>query len=75
MAMMFFFQSGVTTVHGVARFTEDGCVEVDGDTYAADHILIATGSAPVIPKVPGLTPKFLINACLFRINYNFSVAC
>jgi pyruvate/2-oxoglutarate dehydrogenase complex dihydrolipoamide dehydrogenase (E3) component len=43
----------VTVVQGVAHFTEDGCVEVNGEKYTAEHILIATGSAAVIPKLPG----------------------
>jgi len=43
----------VETIHGHAKFTEDKCVEVNGQKYAADHILIATGGKADIPNIPG----------------------
>jgi len=44
----------VDTIIGHASFTEDKCVEVDGQKYAADHILIATGGKADIPtNIPG----------------------
>ncbi|XP_076453867.1 glutathione reductase, mitochondrial-like [Babylonia areolata] len=46
-------KSKVKTLVGHARFTEDKCVEVGGETYSADHIVIATGGRPIIPDVPG----------------------
>ena len=39
---------------GDASFTEDGCVLVDGQKYAAKHILIATGGVPVEANIPGI---------------------
>lgn len=51
--------SGVTLLRGFARFEASGKVVVEGDdggatTLSADHILIATGGAPIIPAdVPG----------------------
>ena len=43
-------------IRGHASFVADGCVEVDGQKYAADHILIATGGRPTMPspsEIPG----------------------
>ena len=45
--------SGIERVSGFARFVDAKRIEVDGETYSADHIVIATGSHPVIPPVPG----------------------
>jgi len=39
---------------GHAQFTEDGCVEVNGEKIQAKHILIATGGRPVYPSIPGI---------------------
>jgi len=43
------------TVHtGRARFVPDGTVEVDGRRLRGRHYLIATGSRPALPPIPGL---------------------
>jgi pyruvate/2-oxoglutarate dehydrogenase complex dihydrolipoamide dehydrogenase (E3) component len=39
---------------GDGRIDGPNTVAVGGETYTADHILIATGSDPVIPPIPGL---------------------
>lgn len=44
---------GVTTLHGEARFVGADRVEVDGRTYLARHVLIATGAAPRPLDLPG----------------------
>ena len=46
--------SGIELVRGNGRITERGVVEVDGNRYTAGQIVIATGSEPVIPPIPGL---------------------
>ena len=46
-------ESGIHHIQGYARFTSTRCVEVNGETYTADHIVIATGGKPVVPLVPG----------------------
>jgi glutathione reductase (NADPH) len=46
-------QLGVTHIQGHARFIGPGEIEVDGQIYAAEHIVIATGGRPIIPGVPG----------------------
>jgi glutathione reductase (NADPH) len=45
--------SGVTMIHGTARFVSDHAVEVNGERYQAPHILIATGGRPTVPDLPG----------------------
>ena len=46
--------SGIELIRGFGRIVEPGVVEVDGQRYAARHVVIATGSEPVIPPIPGL---------------------
>ncbi|KFZ36284.1 glutathione reductase [Shewanella mangrovi] len=43
----------VTVVNGYGRFVDNRTIEVNGEQYTADHILIATGGAPTIPNIPG----------------------
>ena len=45
--------SGVTLLEGHAKMTGANEVEVDGQRYSAEHILIATGGWPQIPDIPG----------------------
>jgi pyruvate/2-oxoglutarate dehydrogenase complex dihydrolipoamide dehydrogenase (E3) component len=44
----------ITLLRGQGRLAGTGAVEVDGNRYSADHVIIATGSEPIIPPVPGL---------------------
>jgi pyruvate/2-oxoglutarate dehydrogenase complex dihydrolipoamide dehydrogenase (E3) component len=44
----------IELVRGRARVAGPGAVEVDGRTIACGRILIATGSVPSIPPIPGL---------------------
>ncbi len=43
----------VTVVEGRARLTADRRVTVGDDVYEGEHILIATGSSPARPPIPG----------------------
>lgn len=43
----------VTVIQGFARFIDKNTLEVNGEHYTADHILIATGGRPTIPDIPG----------------------
>lgn len=45
--------SDVTSLSGHARFIDAHRIEVAGETYTADHIVIATGGEPVLPEIPG----------------------
>lgn len=46
-------QSGAEIVHGEAKI-KGGEVEVNGESFPYDKLLIATGSRPAIPPVPGV---------------------
>ena len=41
-------------LRGAARLVGPGRVMVDDEEQSAEHVVIATGSEPVIPPVPGL---------------------
>jgi pyruvate/2-oxoglutarate dehydrogenase complex dihydrolipoamide dehydrogenase (E3) component len=45
---------GIQVLRGSGRLAGRGSVEVGDETHSADHVVIATGSDPVIPPVPGL---------------------
>lgn len=46
--------SEVRIVEGRARFTRERTVEVNGESITADRVLIATGTTPFVPSIPGL---------------------
>lgn len=46
-------KSNVHVVSGRAAFSGPKTVVVGGDTYTANHVLIATGGEPIVPDVPG----------------------
>ncbi|GLO62346.1 glutathione-disulfide reductase [Vibrio sp. MACH09] len=43
----------VNVIKGFAKFVDANTVEVNGEQYSADHILVAVGGRPSIPNVPG----------------------
>ena len=45
---------GIDLLRGTGRLAGPGVVEVDGVAHTADHVVVATGSDPVVPPVPGL---------------------
>lgn len=45
---------GVTVIDGHARFLDGSTVEVNGTRIVAKRFVIATGSRPVVPPIPGL---------------------
>jgi pyruvate/2-oxoglutarate dehydrogenase complex dihydrolipoamide dehydrogenase (E3) component len=47
-------QNGIDLLRGRGRLAGTGVVEVDGVRYTARHVVLATGSDPIIPPVPGL---------------------
>jgi pyruvate/2-oxoglutarate dehydrogenase complex dihydrolipoamide dehydrogenase (E3) component len=46
--------AGIELIRGHGRIVEPGVLEVEGRRVSARHIVIATGSEPVIPPIPGL---------------------
>lgn len=46
-------ESGIDYIQGHARFVDASTVTVNSRSYTAGHIVIATGSQPVVPPVPG----------------------
>jgi len=44
---------GVTYIAGNARMVDAHTVDVDGKTYEAERIVIATGGRPMVPDIPG----------------------
>lgn len=46
-------REGITHLTGLGQLVDARTVEVDGTRYTADHIVIATGSRPLVPRMPG----------------------
>ena len=46
---------GIGLIRGTGKLAGPGVVEVDGVRHTAEHVVVATGSDPVIPPVPGST--------------------
>jgi pyruvate/2-oxoglutarate dehydrogenase complex dihydrolipoamide dehydrogenase (E3) component len=45
---------GIGLLRGVGRLAGPGMVDVNGARHTARHVVVATGSDPVVPPVPGL---------------------
>jgi glutathione reductase (NADPH) len=45
--------SNIDEINGFARFVDNHTLEVDGERYQAEHIVIAPGSYPVVPEIEG----------------------
>ncbi len=45
---------GIDLLRGTGRLAGTGVVDVDGARYTADQVIVATGSDPIVPPVPGL---------------------
>jgi len=60
---------GVNVILGAARFTGPNTVEADGKTIQAKRFVIATGSAAMIPPIPGLDQApYLTNETVFELD-------
>ena len=46
-------KAGVTVVNGYGTFEGPGRVSVNGETHTSRHVILATGSEPVMPPIPG----------------------
>jgi pyruvate/2-oxoglutarate dehydrogenase complex dihydrolipoamide dehydrogenase (E3) component len=47
-------EHGIDLIRGRGRLAGTGVVEVGGVRHTAEHVVLATGSEPLIPPVPGL---------------------
>lgn len=45
--------AGVTVVKGYGHFEGPGRVTVEGETFTSEHVILATGSVPAMPPIPG----------------------
>ncbi len=46
--------NGIDLLRGTGKLAGTGVVEVDGVRHSARHVVLATGSDPVVPPIPGL---------------------
>ena len=46
-------KQGIDYIQGYARFVDRKTVEVNEQQYSAEHIVIAVGSRPIVPSIPG----------------------
>src|SRR5947209_826740 len=44
----------IDVLRGTGRLAGTGAVEVDSVRHAAEHVVVATGSDPIVPPLPGL---------------------
>ncbi len=59
---------GVDVIQGEARFTGERSLAVDGRALDAKRIVLATGSAPAVPPIPGLADiPYLTNESIFSL--------
>jgi pyruvate/2-oxoglutarate dehydrogenase complex dihydrolipoamide dehydrogenase (E3) component len=60
-------KAGAVFVQGNAKFIEPKVIEVSGEQYKAKKVVIATGSSPMVPPIPGLADvPFLTNENFFQ---------
>ncbi|NWL21409.1 glutathione-disulfide reductase [Pseudomonas umsongensis] len=57
--------SGVTLLEGHARLADAHHVEINGQRFSAERILIATGGWPQIPEIPGREHAITSNEAFF----------
>ncbi len=53
-------RAGVEVAKGHGTLVAAGVVEVNGERRTADHVIIATGSVPVMPPIPGAQDNPLV---------------
>src|SRR5215469_16666131 len=47
-------ERGIDLLRGTGRLAGAGVVEVAGVRHTAEHVVVATGSDPIVPPLPGL---------------------
>lgn len=53
---------GVEIVRGTGIFNSDGTIQVGETSYSGKNIIIATGSSPFIPPIPGADSKAVLDS-------------
>lgn len=59
--------SAIDLIEGHARFVDAHTIEVEGERYSADHIVIAPGGAPIVLDVPGQTASARMGSSSWRL--------
>ena len=61
-------EQGINVLEGIARFRDRRTIEVGGTILRPRAFVVATGAAPAVPPIPGLsTLPFLTNENLFNL--------
>ena len=47
-------RQGARLVRGTATIVDEHTIEVDGTRFHADHLVLATGSSPIVPRIEGI---------------------
>lgn len=55
-------QPNIAFIRGKGRLVSPHHVAIDGQPVTADHILLATGSSPIVPPIPGLADIVPLNS-------------
>jgi dihydrolipoamide dehydrogenase len=55
-------RSGVEVITGHARLVSRSMIEVGGVTYEAANLLLATGSRPAVPPIPGIQSEHTLDS-------------
>lgn len=63
----------ITIVSGHAAFVDPHSVAVDGQALIGDHVLIATGSRPVVPQIEGLRDVPYLTSDLLSADESFEL--
>ncbi len=65
-----FESMGVEVIKGIASIVDEHSVLVNDKVYSSKRIIIATGSAPVVPGIPGLKDvNYYNNETIFSLSY------
>lgn len=57
--------AGVDIINGRARIIDEHTVEVDGQQYTSEYILVATGGWPRLPEIPGVEHAITSNEAFY----------
>jgi pyruvate/2-oxoglutarate dehydrogenase complex dihydrolipoamide dehydrogenase (E3) component len=60
-------EAGIEYINGCAKLKTANSIDVDGKEIIADHIIIATGSKPLVPSIQGIDKvNYLTNENVFQ---------